>query len=141
MSLLLTDAPDICANDLVLSKEIADTLHAHYPGHLWGVTVQGVHGVADIRNLMLDARYGYRLKIVKEYSASNLKRRVILAGGEILERYKLDRGAYREDQVELIAHDRFGRAVGDISRNGATPLAQVKAAAQESRIIQLGAAR
>lgn len=113
MSKLLVGLDDqaaaTCANDMILAKEIADTLNSHYPGHLWGVNVQGEQGVADIFDLMVSGEMGYRIKLVNMYSASQLKRNVIQAGGEILERFRLARGRFDESQYVLLKTDHSGR--------------------------------
>lgn len=102
MSRILTGLDDhaasTCANDMILAKEIGDTLHNHYPGHLWAIEVDGPNGVANIRDLYLSGHMGYVLKLVNIYSASEFKKDVIRAGGELLERYRLDRGAFDEAQ-------------------------------------------
>ncbi|MGZ8317489.1 MAG: hypothetical protein ACXWVD_00160 [Telluria sp.] len=102
MSRILTGLDDhaasTCANDMIIAKEIGDTLHNHYPGHLWAVEVDGPNGVANIRDLMLSGRMGYVLRLVDIYSASEFKKNVIRAGGELLERYRLNRGAFDEAQ-------------------------------------------
>ena len=105
----------ITANDMVLAKEMADALFAHYPGHLWGVTVDGKQGMAYIRNLSLSGKYGYKLRLVANYSASEFRKRVIRAGGEILERYRLDRGPVKQDQIDNLPVTRTGIVLGDMS--------------------------
>ena len=66
-----TDTPDLPANDLIMAKDMADTLNTHYPGHLWAVNVDGKQGMADIRNLALSGDWGHEL----------LRERVQEAGG------------------------------------------------------------
>jgi hypothetical protein len=112
---IVTDTPTIPANDLVLAKSMADTLHSHYPGHLWAVTVNGAQGVADIRNLALSGNWGFRLILVGNYSISEFLDRVKRAGGEILERYNLARGRLNLDALANLKTDRLGRTVGDLS--------------------------
>lgn len=92
----LSATPDINANDLIMSKTIAEALHAHYPGHLWAITCEGRTGLITIRDLYLSGQYGYVLKIGDVFSISDLVKRSILAGGEILERFKLARGRFDE---------------------------------------------
>lgn len=100
MSSILTGLDDSIStssqelSDMLLAKNAADGLDRHYPGHLWAVDVNG--GVLNIRNLMLSADMGWRIKVPKVYSASELHQRVIRAGGEILERFGLSRGRLRE---------------------------------------------
>lgn len=110
-----TDTPDLPANDLILAKDMADTLNTHYPGHLWAVNVDGKQGMADIRNLALSGTWGYRLRTVTNYSASEFKKRVVRAGGEILERFKLRRGS-ADDAAIASLPEHLGRTVGDYSR-------------------------
>lgn len=113
MSDIVTDTPNIAANDLVMAKTMADTLHTAYPGHLWAVTCDGKQGMADVRNMALSGNWGFRLKLRDIYSASEFKKDVLRAGGELLERYKLARGRFREDQYSDIPTDFAGRLKGD----------------------------
>lgn len=101
MSQILTGLDDsvvdpTSANDMILAKEIADTLNSHYPGHLWAVNVDGKNGVANIRDLMLSGQMGWVFKLTTIFSASDFKRDVIRAGGELLERFKVSRGRFNE---------------------------------------------
>jgi hypothetical protein len=102
MSQLLTGLDDSAvstgANDMLLAKEIADALNSHYPGHLWAVNVDGPNGLANIRDLMLSGQMGYVLKLGNMFSASDFRRDVIRAGGEILERFRMARGRFDEGQ-------------------------------------------
>lgn len=113
---LMTDTPDIPANDLILAKEMADTLNRHYPHHLWAVNVDGAQGMADIRNLSLSGEYGYRLRTVTNYSMSEFLKRVVRAGGEILERFNLTRGGAKRDEIDSLQTNSMGRIIGDYSR-------------------------
>ena len=111
---LLIDDPDLNASDMLTAKAIAEKLHEKYPGHLWGVNV--AHGVADIRNLYLAGNWGYRLIIPKIYSSSDLDARVVRAGGEILERFKLSRGAANDAELMDLKVGAKGLTVGDYAR-------------------------
>lgn len=108
---IATDAPDLSANDYVLAKGMADTLHKHYPGHLWAVTCD--NGLATVRNLALSGEWGFVLKVPAIYSASSFDKDVIRAGGEILERYRVSRGVVRPDQIADMKTDFSGRIVAD----------------------------
>lgn len=114
MDAMTTDAPQISANDLIFAKEMAEVLHAHYPGHLWAVSVEG--GMADIRNLMLSSQYGYRLRLPDVYSMSSFRHKVIHAGGEILERFKVLRGRADFEAMAGLPVDIAGRPIGDKSQ-------------------------
>lgn len=102
--------------DLALSRDLAEALNAHYPGHLWGVRVQGEQGIATIHNLMFSGEWGYVLRLDKTFSASELRKRAIRAGGEILERFRTVRGRLDDDAVASMPTDFSGRAIGDLSK-------------------------
>lgn len=94
MSSLVVDSPQIAINEFFLAKHAAEILHKHYPGHLWAVSVDGYF--LDVRNLYLDGKWGFRLAIPTMYSSSEWDKRVLMAGGEILERYR-QRRAHADD--------------------------------------------
>lgn len=102
MSSILTGLDDSISTDsqsladMLLAKHAADALDRAYPGHLWAVDVNG--GVLNIRNLLLSPVMGWRLRVPGVYSASELQHRVLIAGGEILERFGLARGRLRDNQ-------------------------------------------
>lgn len=84
------------AQDIALCKEIYDILDTHYSGHLWQVGANSYSGVVDIKLLYPDGRhrvtnFGYGLKITA-LDAPFIKKKIIKAGGELLERYGLPRG-------------------------------------------------
>jgi len=83
------------ALELALAKDIAETLHKEYPGHAWGVNV--TKGIIDIRDLSVSGTMGYTLHVLR--LGSDWKRKVILAGGEILERFRVSRGQLNIDNV------------------------------------------
>lgn len=81
-------------HDMVMAKTAADALDKAYPGHLWAVDVNG--GMLNIRNLLLSAEWGYRIKVPTVFTASDLGARVLKGGGEILERFSMARGRFSE---------------------------------------------
>jgi hypothetical protein len=109
MQALLTDQPQVSAYELTLAKQMADTLHRHYPEHLWAVTVNAKQGMADVRNMALSGNWGFRLHIPAIYSASEFDKRVRNAGGELLERYRIRRGRAQADDVLALPKDFAGR--------------------------------
>lgn len=111
--ILMTDQPQVAASDMVLARNMAETLHKHYPGHLWAVTCE--NGVASVRNMYLSGQWGFLLKVGEQYSASEFDRQVVRAGGELLERYKLSRSAFRDDQYHDIKTDFAGNLLADKS--------------------------
>lgn len=118
MQALVTDAPAVSANDLTLSKQMADTLFKQYPGepnkpHLWAVSVDSQQGIADVRNLGLSGSWGFRLVLPQAYSASYFDQMVMRAGGELLERYRVSRGRAGVSHIEALTTDFAGNHVHD----------------------------
>lgn len=100
-----TDTEEV--QDLSLAKDIAETLHAHYPGHLWAVTVKG--GAVFIKNLYISDRFGMCLHYNNiKGDAGHRKKRVINAAGEFLERAYMKRGAYEGRAVKKVDGIRRG---------------------------------
>lgn len=90
-------------NDFVMSKRIAEKLHEHYPGHLWACRANTQGGVVEIKNLAVTNVKGYLLLLSEVYADPALKC-IIEAGGEMLERAGLKRGA--ADMEEIFSKDR-----------------------------------
>lgn len=84
--------------DMTLAKTVGDTLFKHYPNHLWGVHV--TQGIISVKNLGLSGQWGFVLHITKIISATDLDDKLMRAGGEILERYKLSREKMNADRVQ-----------------------------------------
>ncbi|HEY8359099.1 MAG TPA: hypothetical protein VIL30_16710 [Ramlibacter sp.] len=102
------------AREIMLAKQMFDTLDKAYPGHLWGISVSEHHGIADIRNFGLSGNWGYRLKLVDHYTASDWDRETRRAGGEILERYRVARTRVNEEQLAYLPTDFAGRHKADL---------------------------
>lgn len=93
------------ALDMEKAKEVADTLFRTYPGYLWAVGVQGrilavqILGMMGLTQKFEGAgnnpwhwdRYKFAIKHLDAYSASDLAKKAVMAGGEILERAGLPR--------------------------------------------------
>lgn len=91
---MIVQADTELAEEMSMAKDIAESLHTHYPGHLWAVTVRG--GVAVIKALNISSLYGYILKLAHiQHDAGTRHKEVMRAGGEILERAKIKRGEYQ----------------------------------------------
>ena len=109
MENIVTDATAPTANDYNMAKDMAEALHAHYPGHQWAVTCDGRTGIATIRDLFLSGTYGYVLRLPAIYSFSAFRKEVIMAGGEVLERFKMARGRFDEAAYSELQPNFAGR--------------------------------
>lgn len=103
----LTGNPNVETLDYLTARQMAETLHKHYPGHLWAVTCEGLKGIATVRNLRLSGNWGFIIKL-RDLNADPGMKEVIRAGGELLERYRVARGRFNPEDMEreLVAdHD------------------------------------
>jgi len=103
---------DMSPSAVTLAKNVAETLNKHYPGHLWGVNVNEAGGIVTVYNLSLSGNWGFVLHI-KDLAIADDMKKVMRAGGEILERYRLRRGAQVEGALHDIKTDLVGNKVFD----------------------------
>jgi hypothetical protein len=89
------------ALDLYKAQQVLDTLCQHYPMHLWQVSFQGRvlvvrHGIisAHVRHYLGRDGFGFVLKHLDSYSASELAKNAVMAGGTMLEAFGYKRGAW-----------------------------------------------
>lgn len=111
LELLHQDSPECAANDVLMATEMAKALDDAYPNHLWAVTCEGKTGIATIRNLRLSGNRGFILKLPTVYSASEFKKRVVMAGGEVLERYQIARGRLNMNNIRDCKTDFAGQKI------------------------------
>lgn len=92
-----TKAQEAEANDILEALTVA------YPNYPWGVRVYGdsTGGGFFIRHLGLPSNYGMNCT-KKFYSSSQLKKEVITAAGEFLERAGLKRGRGNDDEIRRV---------------------------------------
>lgn len=76
------------------AEEIIGVLAVAYPNHPWMVKVYD--GGFFIRHLDFPAKWGMNFKAKNIYSASQMKKQIILMAGEWLERANLARGMWDE---------------------------------------------
>lgn len=88
--------------DIGTAKQMADVLDRHYPNHHWAVNVDSAQGIATVKNFRLSGNWGFVLKLGDTYSGSEFDKRVMMAGGELLERYRLHRGSFRENEYGIL---------------------------------------
>lgn len=89
----------IHAADVSLAKNIADVLERHYPGHLWCVNVDSRQGGVMVKNLALSDQWGFVLHID---ALDPMLKKVVRAGGELLERWNIRRGKYQKGDYDHV---------------------------------------
>lgn len=98
-------------NEEVLAKRVLATLHQHYPGHIWGVDVDGA--MVNVRNKRIVSQYGYRINTLLMADWA-LDKEVVKAGGELLERFRQRRGRRDEDSIREQPRDLRGHFVPEM---------------------------
>ena len=85
----------------LIAKLAAKVLCAHYPAHLWMVGwAPGMTLV--IKNMAIDdGRYGFTVDAARAATISELERTIVMAGGELLERCGVRRGAWDGEMLKL----------------------------------------
>ena len=102
MSAQILQQQPIPALDAQLAKEILGVLHEQYPGWCWSVDAFPHQNIVVVRNADLGLGFkswGFVLHKTKLGSWRDIKNSVVLAGGELLERYNVWRGKYDEDKA------------------------------------------
>lgn len=80
------------ASQAATAVMVGETLTQHYPAHFWLVGWQG--GSIKVICQSVSADWGFYIHPDKSYSASDLKRKAIMYGGELLERARMKRGKW-----------------------------------------------
>lgn len=103
------------AADLAACKLVNDILIQHYPGHPWMVGVNHKAGTVHIELPYQDRirtrfPYGFLLHLSSLRSEAEARRKVVWAGGELLERYGLPRGRATSDAWNIAAEHGLDRS-------------------------------
>ena len=88
------------AEDMATAGAVMAELNKHYPGHQWYVEANAEAGVVTIK-LLYEAVRGRTSSwgcLIHLTTMANIswQKKVMMVGGELLERWNLKRGAYRE---------------------------------------------
>ena len=88
----------LSAQGQMIAKFMAAVLCRHFPDWNWAITVDERGGVAHVFCMELSGELGYTLLLDDLHNGGNVDWKLILvAGGEILERYGLPAGGKRPD--------------------------------------------
>ena len=97
--------------DHTTAKNVAEHLDKKYPGWLWAVHV--MDGVVGVKSMRLSGNWGFILhqdKIDNDYKV------VTTAGGEILERFRQQRGQFNNTLYNDLKMDSKNQLDGDYAR-------------------------
>lgn len=82
-----------------LAKTVGEALQEIYPGHLWAVACEG--GVVKVTNMALSGVWGFVMHANK-IEGDQLRAKLTLFGGELLERYNVSRNKKQGQQEAMI---------------------------------------
>lgn len=75
------------------ARDVTESLSRHYPNHLW--MVGWAYGnILVVKNAAVSHKYGFTIDAANSYSSSQLSHAAVMAGGELLERCGMKRGAW-----------------------------------------------
>lgn len=95
-----------------IARNVAEYLQTLYPDHQWAVNADLHGGVVHVYNLNLSGRWGFLMK-VKDVIEDGWRRKIMQAGGEVLERYRLSRSRLKQNEYEALRLDSFGNPIAD----------------------------
>lgn len=95
-----------------VAMNVAEYLQGVYPDHQWACNCDLNGGVVHIYNLNLSGKWGFLMK-VKDVVEDGWKKKIMQAGGELLERYRMSRGRFKQAQYEALNVDKFGNHIAD----------------------------
>lgn len=87
------------------AKYIAGMLDQYYPGYGWAVNADTRNNIATVNAIRLSGDWGFYLHLDK---LDPTGREIVRYGGELLERYKVKRGAIDRDEVRNLERDFTG---------------------------------
>jgi len=108
MSFDIEKANIFSLNDHTLAKNVAETLEKKYPGWFWAVNV--MDGIVTVKSLRISGNWGFVMHADK---IDNDYKMVVMAGGEILERFRQKRGKFNNTLYNDLNMDARGQLDGD----------------------------
>ena len=108
MSFDIEKANIFSLNDHTLAKNVAETLEKKYPGWFWAVNV--MDGVVTVKSLRISGNWGF---VIHADKIDNDYRMVVMAGGEILERFRQKRGRFNNTLYNDLEMNTKGQLDGD----------------------------
>ena len=94
-----------------LAKNVAEKLEEKYPGWLWAVHV--MDGIVGVKSMRLSGNWGF---VIHQDKIDNDYKIVVNAGGEILERFRQQRGKFNNTLYNDLTMDTKGKLDGDYAR-------------------------
>ena len=104
------NAADEAAN-MMMAQAVSGLLLRHYPDHMWLVNADIRNGIINIFNPRVSTRYGYTVVVDDWLQERVVGNKVMLAGGEILERAGLRRGRFNPEEYAALPRNYMGEII------------------------------
>ncbi len=92
------------AYEMGICKQVGDALEHHYPGWMWMIACPAKQGIVVVKSGYMDPKYGFVIRLNTTFSASELTKQAVQAGGELLERTGMPRSRYSETRDHAAAN-------------------------------------
>lgn len=99
----LSSAEGLPSDQVMQAALVGEALFRAYPGHLW--FVQFDHGLISVRHGLLSSKWGFYINPngkTKIATSSELEKKAIHLGGELLERFNISRGPAGASQAREV---------------------------------------
>ena len=80
------------------------------------IGLKGLDGLITLLNFNLSGEYGYVIKLQGIHSWDHIRTQVMRAGGEILERWRQNRGQFNDDRYAEAPRDFRGLPIGETQK-------------------------
>jgi hypothetical protein len=111
--ILTFDSPDeaqLRMQSEAICRVIGEVLVKHYPNRQWHVDASAENGVAKIQCPSISMRHGFVVKIHGK-TVDDIQKATVIAGGQILEMFRLSREKGARGGEEFILRDARGEAI------------------------------
>jgi hypothetical protein len=99
---------EIARAEMAMAQALADVHGHYYPGYMWGVRVDSRQQIAVIQiAALMRATQGFVVYLTALQGPNDIAKWCKAAGGEILERFRLNRGAIQADKFMTVRENRL----------------------------------
>lgn len=94
-----------------MAKFVGEILHDLYPGYLWRVNAELDGGIVNVLCADASMEKGMTLMVADLVHEGSAKKHIMRAGGELLERFNLNRGRMIESELVDAKRDLRGNII------------------------------
>lgn len=110
----MSQMSDVSGTLEVVCKDLGDALERAYPGWAWTLMPNEEQGIINLFCIRLSGEFGWVFHIA-DVQGDDRHKKAVEAGGHILERYGITRGAYTPERWKMCRKDILGQPMADNS--------------------------